>query len=114
MWDFGNGVQSELQNPVVKYTSTGTFTVVLKVTNDKGCTNVFTEEKLIQVNQGVTLGFTNSAVATCQPPFNIQFTNSSTGAGTINYTWKLSGGGTMGEVFEILVSLKWVVIILTR
>ena len=98
MWDFGNGVQSELQNPVVKYTSTGTFTVVLKVTNDKGCTNVFTEEKLIQVNQGVTLGFTNSAVATCQPPFNIQFTNSSTGAGTINYTWKFGDGTSSPDI----------------
>lgn len=92
MWDFGNGVQSTLQNPSVKYTSTGTFTVVLKVTNDKGCTNIYTEEKLIQVNQGVTLGFTNTGATTCQPPFDIQFSNTSTGAGTINYSWKFGDG----------------------
>ena len=94
MWDFGNGVQSSLQNPSVKYTSTGIFTVVLKVTNDKGCTSVATEEKLIQVGQGVSLSFTNSDVAVCNPPFDIKFNNTSTGSGTLNYAWKFGDGNT--------------------
>src|SRR5688572_11081231 len=36
-WDFGDGIQSTLQNPGHSYTTAGNFTVTLKVTNDKGC-----------------------------------------------------------------------------
>jgi len=94
MWDFGNRVQSTQQNPTNKYTTPGIFTVVLKVTNDKGCSAIFAEDKHVKVNAGVTLGFSNSAVADCKAPFDINFTNSSTGAGTINYIWKFGDGGT--------------------
>ena len=35
-WNFGDGATSSLQNPVHTYTSSGNFSVTLKVTNDKG------------------------------------------------------------------------------
>ena len=41
-WDFGNGSTSTQQNPVALYTSAGSFTVTLKVTNDKVCTRPLT------------------------------------------------------------------------
>lgn len=94
MWDFGNGVQSTLQNPSVKYTGTGIFPVVLKVTNDKGCINIITQDKLIQVNQGISLSFTNTEATVCTPPFDISFSNNSTGSGTLNYTWQFGNGTT--------------------
>ncbi|HVG14913.1 MAG TPA: PKD domain-containing protein, partial [Chitinophagaceae bacterium] len=94
LWDFGNGVQSTAQHPTNKYTVPGIFTVVLKVTNDKGCSAVYTEDKHIKVNEGVTLGFSNSAAADCKAPFDINFTNTSTGAGAVNYTWKFGDGNT--------------------
>ncbi len=83
MWDFGNGSQSSLQNPTIKYTIPGVFTVILKVTNDKGCSTVLTEDKLITVTQGVTLGFSNTVTDACQAPFPIKFNNTSTGSGTV-------------------------------
>lgn len=46
-WDFGNGQTSIVQNPLVSYTSAGTFTVTLKVTNDKGCSKVLSIPNLI-------------------------------------------------------------------
>ncbi len=36
-WNFGNGLFNTLQNPTVSYTSGGTYTVVLNVTDDEGC-----------------------------------------------------------------------------
>ncbi len=94
MWDFGNGAQSTLQNPTIKYTIPGIFTVVLKVTNDKGCSTVLTEEKLITVTQGVTLGFSNKVTDACKAPFPIKFTNTSTGSGTVKYFWNFGDGNT--------------------
>jgi len=35
-WDFGDGVTSTLQNPIHQYSQAGTYTVILKVTNNAG------------------------------------------------------------------------------
>jgi len=43
-WDFGDGGQSNEENPVHTYTSTGTFTASLTITNADGCENTTTEE----------------------------------------------------------------------
>lgn len=37
MWNFGNGMQSELQNPTVPFTAVGTYTVSLSTTATSGC-----------------------------------------------------------------------------
>jgi PKD repeat protein len=36
LWDFGDGTNSTLQNPIHSYTSDGTYSVNLTVTNDAG------------------------------------------------------------------------------
>src|SRR4051812_8600478 len=36
LWDFGDGSQATSKNPLHVYTSSGNYTVTLKVTNDKG------------------------------------------------------------------------------
>jgi gliding motility-associated-like protein len=36
-WNFGNSLFDNVQNPTIKYTTAGTFTVVLNVTDNKGC-----------------------------------------------------------------------------
>src|SRR5687768_8477496 len=91
-WDFGNGTQSTEKNPSVKYTNPGVYTVVLKVTNDKGCSEVHTEEKLIKVGAGLALNFTNAPAMVCQAPFPIQFQNGTTGSGNILYQWDFGDG----------------------
>lgn len=94
LWDFGNGIQSTQQNPTVKFTSPGAFTVVLKVTNDKGCVNVLTRTKYIDVGPGVVVGFTNSDAQECTAPFKIDFTNTSVISGTPFYLWDFGDGKT--------------------
>ena len=91
-WDFGNGVTSTLQNPFITYTNAGTFTVTLKVTNDKGCTRTLSRPSFITVTPGVTAGFTHTQPTVCSAPANITFTNSSTGPGVLSYQWNFGDG----------------------
>jgi gliding motility-associated-like protein len=94
MWDFGNGVQSTQQNPSNVYNNSGNFSVTLKVTNDKGCYAAFTKPAYIQIAGGVQGGFTHTQPVVCRPPFNISFTNTSTGPGTLSYYWEFGDGNT--------------------
>lgn len=91
-WDFGNGTTSTLQNPFIIFNTAGTYTVTLRVTNDKGCTRVFSRPNYITVTSGVTAAFTNTQATVCRPPADISFTNSSTGPGTLSYLWDFGDG----------------------
>lgn len=98
LWDFGDGTQSTQQNPLHTYTSTGTYSVTLKVTNDKGCFSVRTKTAYIQIAGGVTADFTNTQPGVCLPPFNVSFSNNSTGPGTLTYFWDFGDGNTSTQV----------------
>lgn len=91
-WDFGDGTTSTNQNPLHQYINSGNFTVVLKVTNDKGCSKVLVKPSFVQVNPGIVPGFTNTQVAVCKPPATVSFTNTSSGPGTLNYLWGFGDG----------------------
>jgi gliding motility-associated-like protein len=93
-WDFGDGTQSTDQNPLHTYTSSGNFGVTIKVTNDKGCSNVLTKPAYIKTTNGVKSDFTNSMAGVCKPPFSISFSNKSTGPGTLSYLWDFGDGNT--------------------
>ncbi len=93
-WDFGNGQTSTVQNPTVTYTSSGVYTVILRVTNDKGCSRTFSRPAYISVTNGVTAGFTNTQPTVCSAPAAISFTNSSTGPGTLTYQWQFGDGNS--------------------
>jgi PKD domain len=84
LWDFGDGYSSSQQNPLATYGSSGIFSVTLRVTNDKGCTRVFSRPNYINVTTGVTAGFTNTQATVCRPPADISFTNTSTGPPTLS------------------------------
>ncbi len=93
-WDFGNGLTSTLQNPSVIYPAAGTFSVTLKVTNDKGCTRTFTRPNYITVAPGVDAGFTHTQPTVCLPPADITFTNTTTGPAVLSYLWDFGDGNT--------------------
>ena len=57
-WDFGNGFDSELQNPSITYYDTGKYTISLLVTNIDGCSDKFYRE--INVDPEFTLFIPNS------------------------------------------------------
>lgn len=93
-WDFGDGTQSSLQNPLHTYTNSGNYTVTFKITNDKGCYSVLSKPAYIKINGGVLSDFTNTQPAVCKPPFNISFNSASSGQGTLSYYWDFGDGTT--------------------
>ncbi len=93
-WNFGDGATSTQQNPSHTYTSSGNFSVTLKVINDKSCFKIFSKPFYVQVSAGVVPDFTNTLPAFCSPPVNINFTNTTTGPGTLSYNWVFGDGGS--------------------
>lgn len=86
-WDFGDGNTSNQQNPQHTYTTTGFYTVYLRVTTSTGCSNLAGIGNYIRVVSGVTADFDFTPPATCRPPFAVNFRNLTSGPGTLTYNW---------------------------
>ncbi len=93
-WDFGDGTTSELTHPSHTYTSAGNFTVTLRVTNSFGCVETISKNKLVNTSNGVKAEFTNTSPGVCASPVTIQFSNTSTGTGILNYKWNFGDGNS--------------------
>jgi gliding motility-associated-like protein len=93
-WNFGDGAISSLQNPAHAYATAGNFSVTLKVTNDKGCFKILNKPLYVQVTPGVVAGFTNTNAVSCSAPVTVNFTDTSTGPGTLTYAWNFGDGGS--------------------
>ncbi|MEI9946375.1 MAG: PKD domain-containing protein [Chitinophagaceae bacterium] len=93
-WDLGDGTTSTLQNPSHTYTSAGSFTVTLRVTNSFGCVKTFSKTQYIQTADGVVSDFTNNNPGSCTAPITINFINTSTGPGALTYQWDFGDGNT--------------------
>jgi gliding motility-associated-like protein len=93
-WDLGNGQLSNVQNPVGVYTTPGTYTVTLVVSNADG-THGITKTNYITVNPSPIGSFTSNITTGCLP-VDIQFTDQSTPqAGTIvSWRWNFGDGNT--------------------
>ena len=96
-WDFGDGTLSDKQNPVHTYTSAGSFTVVLNVTNSNGCSKSLARSSYINLQNGVKAGFSYTSPAGCHAPATVNFTNETVGTGTIKYSWDFGNGKTSAE-----------------
>ncbi|MEO8764864.1 MAG: PKD domain-containing protein [Ginsengibacter sp.] len=95
-WDFGDGDFSNDKNPEHSYVEAGTFNVSLRVTNSFGCIASLTNAQYIQTTTGVKADFTNTVPSTCNQLALIQFSNTSTGTGSLSYKWKFGDGSTSG------------------
>ncbi len=94
-WDFGDGAgSSTVQNPQYTYRNPGSYTVTLSITNDKGCSQVITKPNLIDVATGVVPSFSYTDPAVCSAPATVNFTNNSSGPGTLTYRWNFGNGNT--------------------
>ncbi len=84
-WDFDiftvQNDTSHVQNPVYTYTSPGNYDVELRVTNDKGCTDIYTKTITISDNPLLSLISTDSSYCGLD---SLQL--GATGAGTFNWT----------------------------
>ncbi len=97
VWNFGDGSQSGSQNPTHKYTTPGTYTVGLEVTNSAG-----TDEKTRQNYITVTDGGGTTTAPTCafsaaptsgKAPLEVMFKDESTDDPT-QWSWDFGDGET--------------------
>ena len=88
-WDFGDGTQSNDENPVHVYANPGQYTVSLKITTDKGCIDTLemTEIGLIVVHPNPVSAFTIDKDYTDICNSEIHFFNHSVGALTYVYVF---------------------------
>jgi len=97
-WDFGDGTSSSLQNPAHNYTTPGTYTVTLQVTNSFGCVKTFTKSQYIRVGSGTQAGFNYTVTSLCAAPVTVNFTNTSAGTGAMSYQWNFGDGTTSNSL----------------
>jgi gliding motility-associated-like protein len=97
LWNFGDGQTSTTEHPSHTYAKSGSYTVVLKVTDENGCfsTKSYTNSVIVPA---VIAGFSTTRSIYCADNATpIQFTNTATGTIT-SYDWDLDGDG----VYEIV------------
>jgi len=87
-WDFGNGANSILQNPIYTYTQPGIYNVSLIVTNLGGCKDTLRLDSIIVV-PGPIGSFTFAPTAGCNP-LTVCF--HPTSLNTQNYIWDFGDG----------------------
>ncbi|MBI5915513.1 MAG: choice-of-anchor B family protein [Bacteroidetes bacterium] len=88
LWNFGDNSTNTQQNPSHVYTSTGTYTVTLTVTN--GCGTATFSQVVTVTAVPPTAIFSTSGTLGCAP-FTVQFTSTSLGNPT-SYNWTFPGG----------------------
>lgn len=91
-WDFGDGTLSTEQHPTHTYTSPGSFTVILRVSNSNGCAAVITKPSFITIRDGVNAAFSYTTVPGCSSPAPVNFINETTGTGNFSYFWDFGDG----------------------
>ncbi len=94
-WDFGDGsAASTSQNPIHTYTTAGTYTVSLIVTNANGCTAKLTRNAYIFISFPI-VDFVAFPLKGCVPLF-VNFTSLSTSAADpiASYVWTFGDGHT--------------------
>jgi len=93
MWTFGDGGTSTLKNPSHTYTTAGSYTVSLTVTNSGG-SNTLTRTNYITVTSAIppNASFTGSPTSGVAP-LTVTFTDVSTNSPT-SWAWTFGDGGT--------------------
>ena len=88
-WDFGDGTVSTAVNPVHQYTTQGTYTISLTITDQYGCTDKVVKNNYITLADPKADFLLSDSVSTC-PPLVITFTNLSKNFST--RTWDFGDG----------------------
>ena len=92
-WNFGDGQASIAQNPPHTYQAAGTYSVSLTAFYQGSCNDIVVYNDLITVLESPVPSFTSTNTESCQTPFTVDFTNTSTGSGTLTYNWNFGDNG---------------------
>ncbi|MEP7169073.1 MAG: PKD domain-containing protein, partial [Bacteroidota bacterium] len=90
-WEFGDGISSNQQNPIHTFNNDGTFSVLLVVTSNNGCSDSATQSVI--VNPLPDAGFVSQNVCLNNAT---QFTDTSTinGDSITNWSWNYGDGNS--------------------
>lgn len=92
-WQFGNGSRSTIgPTTTAIYTTSGTYTPILTVTNTYGCSNTY-YGNAISVS-AVDANFHADVISGC-PPLSVNFTHP--GGGMYQYSWDFGDGTTSNQ-----------------
>lgn len=94
LWDFGDSTTSTNSNPSHIYNRPGVYTVKLLATSAMGCSDTIVKEEFIKVLGPVT-DFSVSSFLGCTP-FNVDFTDNSTGA--VSWNWNYGDGAASTDI----------------
>ncbi|WP_048158670.1 PGF-pre-PGF domain-containing protein [Methanosarcina sp. WWM596] len=96
-WDFGDGNVSTDKNPVHIYTSAGTYTTTLTVSNADGTASKDGTITVLQTTEPVVpvANFTSNVVSG-NTPLEVSFTDTSTGSPTA-WSWDFGDGTTLTD-----------------
>lgn len=99
-WDFGDGKTGESSSSTVShiYTFKQSPTVSLTAINSYGCSGTISKPAVLSVKDSLVAEFTADQTVICATQGTVQFTNTSTGPGTLSYAWDFGDGGSSNEV----------------
>ena len=100
-WNFGDGTVSDDFQPCKVYSTPGTYSTTLTVTNEHGCLDSRTKEDFIKVEPVPSTAFSVSGFSGCSP-FTVEFENITDTIGDVysNWTWDFGDGSEVVYDFE--------------
>lgn len=98
-WDYGDGStdQTYYGQSSHSFSFTQKPSVSLTVTNTYGCSASITKSGLLEVLPSMQASFSTNKTVLCQISDAVQFTNNSSGPGTLSYSWDFGDGTTSAQ-----------------
>jgi gliding motility-associated-like protein len=93
-WTFSDGTTYNTQNVSKQFTTPGFYDVSLTVKSSTGCQTSAGANRYIRIVAGLNVNFVNTDPVTCRAPFPVNFTNQTSGPGTISYNWDFGNAAT--------------------
>ena len=90
-WDFGDGYSSTSASLAHSYSNVGTYRVQLQVTNQNGCSNTISKKMIVSK---IAPQFSVNTASQCLSGNSFDFTNSSSGGGTLSSLWDFGDGNS--------------------
>ena len=98
LWDFGDGSTSTLPEPQHTYTTDGTYSVKLVVTDVNGCKDSLTRNNYIRLSHPSADFTFDQAIVCPNEPIGVSFSDASTGDTTlIAWNWDFGDGSTSSQ-----------------
>jgi len=91
-WDFGNGYESNQQNPSATYFSEGLYDVTLNVSTNYGCEATLIQDNFIIALEGPNTSFEVNSNFACDLPFELVVNNTTTSNNPLTYLWDFDNG----------------------